>query len=122
MGIALLLLPRVAHATRTLWEARATDRSAGWDLLVGLSALFLGTLFISFSAVVTLEYMGLGAQPPLPTLGALLQNGQRVVLTNPQQIWSIAVIVAGYTLAFYTAADALLDAFNTKGAMADLNR
>lgn len=122
LASALLLLPRVAHATRALWEARATDRRGGWDLLVGLSALFLGALFISFALLITLEFVGLGPQPPLPTLGSLLQQSERTVVTNPQQVASIAVIVAGYSLAFYTAADALLDAFNTKRAMAALNQ
>ena len=91
-------------------------------MLVGLSALFLGALFIAFGAMTTLEFVGLGPQPPLPTLGALLQNTQRAILTNPQQVTSLAVIVAVHTLAFYTAADSLLDAFNSKGAMAALNQ
>jgi len=121
LATALLLLPRVARASRALWEARATDRGSGQDLLVGLSALFLGTLFVAFGALTALEFVGLGPQPPLPTLGSLLQNGQRAVVTNPQQVASISIIVAGYSLAFYTGADALLDAFNTKRAMAALN-
>jgi ABC-type dipeptide/oligopeptide/nickel transport system permease subunit len=122
LGPAVLLLPRVAHASRALWEARALDRGGRWDLLVGLSSLFLGTLFIAYCAMVALELFGLGPQPPLPTLGSLLQNGQRTLLSNPQQITSLAVIVAGHALAFYVAADALLDAFNTKRAMAALNQ
>jgi len=59
-----------------------------------------------------LSIVGLGVQPPKPSLGVLLNNGLRFVTESPAYVIGPALILLLLALAFSMIADALNEAVN----------
>ena len=82
LGLALLLAPRAARATRDLWRRRMGDGLLRFILAL-LPAIFLPALYFGFVTLLYVEYMGLGPLPPVPSAGMLLQEAQQHLLVTP---------------------------------------
>jgi peptide/nickel transport system permease protein len=121
MVAALVLLPRAVRFCQSLWLAAPEQRKGLMLGLVGLGALFLGSLFGGLVLVSALDFMGLGTPPPTPTLGTLLSEGMRMLRAGSTQMIRTGIVLWACTFAFYTAADALVGYFHSKDAMARLN-
>ncbi len=105
---AIVLLPRAVRFYQTLWLAVPKQRDRGRLGLIGLGALFLGSLFAGFWLVMALP----GTQFALG-LGEILFGGRaKIEMLVP--IWICAFVL-------YTAADALIGFFDSKEAMARFN-
>lgn len=120
VGVALLL-PRAARAFQTLWTAAPEPRRWLRLGLGGLGGLFLGTLFAAFGLVAGLDFLGLGLQPPAPTLGGLLANALQFLGRGPQMLLRAGVVLWLCAFALYTAADGVIGFFDTKAALVRLN-
>jgi peptide/nickel transport system permease protein len=59
-----------------------------------------------------LSIVGLGMQPPTPSLGVLLNNGLRFVTQSPTYVLGPALILLLLALAFSLISDALNQAVN----------
>ncbi|KAF0106558.1 MAG: hypothetical protein FD146_2466 [Anaerolineaceae bacterium] len=117
---AVLILPRMTRLMAQLW-ADAPDgkvlKRAGLSALV----LFLGSLFAAFAVVTALSFLGFGIQPPAPSLGGILMETLRYLVTSSSEALA-AILALGIPLwIFYLAADALLDDWLGKDAMHWLN-
>ena len=118
---AIVLLPRAVRIYQTLWVA-APEQHKGLTLgLAGQGALLLGSLFAGFGLVTALDFLGFGTQPPLPSLGNILGDAHLYVFSAPARMLSPSIVLWLCTLAFYTAADALVGFFCSKEALARLN-
>ena len=122
-GLAVLvaLLPRAVRFYQTLWLAAPEQRKGLMLGLVGLGALFLGSLFGGLTLISALDFVGLGTPPPTPALGSLLSEGTMMLVRNPTLALAAGAVLWACALALFTAADALVGFFYTKGAMARLN-
>jgi ABC-type dipeptide/oligopeptide/nickel transport system permease subunit len=89
--------------------------------IVGLGVLFLGSLFGSLGLLSALDFLGLGAQPPLPSLGGLVQAGMMTFGRGGSEAVPAGLALWACAFALYTATDALIGFFYTKDAMARLN-
>ena len=61
-----------------------------------------------------LSIVGLGVQPPTPSLGVLLNNGLRFVTQSPTYVIGPALILLLLALACSLVADALNEAVNRR--------
>ncbi len=118
------ILPRGVRMVRTWWIAASPERAL-WLRLVGIA---LGVLILSTGLAVVIQpvmgFLGLGAQPPSPDLGAMLNDGMRFMMAVPH-----AVLRPGQTLLFaafgwFLLADTLLSKFGIykREAWLELNR
>jgi len=121
LGVAGVLIPRALRFYQTLWMAEPKPRR--WLLLslVGAAALLLGMMFAGFGLITSVDFLGLGIQPPQPSLGNVLTDQRMYLTTQPAGLFA-----AGYTLwlcavAFYMSADALVGYFYSKEPLARLN-
>jgi ABC-type dipeptide/oligopeptide/nickel transport system permease component/ABC-type dipeptide/oligopeptide/nickel transport system permease subunit len=113
---ALVLLPRAVRTYQALWIV-APERKRGLVLgLAGTGALLLGTAYAGFGLITSLEFLGLGTRPPLPTLGGLATPGMLLGggLVAIVALWACS-------LSLYVAADALIGFFGSKEVLARLN-
>jgi ABC-type dipeptide/oligopeptide/nickel transport system permease subunit len=118
-AVAIALLPRVMRAGQALWLGRAPTQKGG--ILDGLGALFLGSILFSLGLVVTMDYVGVGIQPPMPSLGSLLREGMNLLQSNPAALLAPLFVLWACVVALYFAADALIGYFQDKGILAHLN-
>lgn len=59
-----------------------------------------------------LAYIGLGVQPPEPSIGVLLSRGQRTLLYYPTQVLFPGILISILMISFNLFANGLRDAFN----------
>jgi len=59
-----------------------------------------------------LAYIGLGLQPPEPSIGIMLSDGQRVLLQFPYQTLFPAVVISILMISFNLFSNGLRDAFD----------
>ena len=78
------------------------------------SILVAGTLAIAGAIAVesSLSYLGLGVQPPTPSLGNMLQKAQRYVWTRPELAVYPGVLISLTVLAYNFVGDGLRDALS----------
>ena len=118
---ALVLLPRAARVYQTLWTAAPEQRRGLVLGLAGSGALLLGTLFSGLGLVAALDFLGLGVQPPTPSLGGVLSETLRLLPVSPPALLAGGVVLGACALACFTAADALVGFFSSKEPLARLN-
>ena len=70
-------------------------------------------IIVDFGKIVlyisSLSFLGLGAQPPSPEWGAMLQAGRDFITSHPIMIISPATVIAMTILIFNLTGDALRD-------------
>ncbi len=116
--VALALTPRAMRTFQTLWLAAPRLSRV---FTAGLGAMFLAAFYGAVPLILGLNFIGLGARPPTPTLGGVISEVMQRMLAGSTGLW-IACLAAGIsTLTLYTAADALVGYFNTKDALLHLN-
>jgi len=121
LGVVVVVIPRAMRVYQTFWTAAPETRR--WLVLglFGSGALLLGVMFSGLGLVVAVDFLGLGIQPPQPTLGGVLAD-----LRSFLALQQTGLFAAGYTLvvcaaAFYLSADALAGFFHSKEPLARLN-
>lgn len=133
--LSLLLWPSIARVVRGLFlqyrnqefvlAARAAGAGAGRIMfrhilpntigpIVVAATLLVGTAIILES---TLGFLGLGVQPPTPTLGNLIENAKGSLTERPYELLVPAFFIVSITLSVNFFGDALRDALDpTHGA------
>jgi len=61
-----------------------------------------------------LSYLGLGVQPPLASWGLLVNNGTKMLLVHPYQLFFPAFLMCVFMLAFNIVGDGLRDALDPR--------
>jgi len=118
---ALVLLPRAVRMYQTLWTT-APEQRRGLALgLAGPGVLLLGTLFAGLGLVTALDFLGLGVQPPIPSLGNVLGEALRLLPVSPPALLAGGAVLGACAFACFTAADALVGLFSSKEPLARLN-
>ena len=74
-----------------------------------LASLEMGELVLAISA---LSFLGLGAQPPTPEWGAMLNDGRSFFFTAPQLMLYPGVLISAAVLGFNLLGDGLRDALD----------
>lgn len=82
--------------------------------VIVLATLDMGKLILAISG---LSFLGLGAQPPTPEWGAMLNDGKTYMLVAPNLMLFPGLTIMIVTLAFNLIGDGLRDAFDPKGTM-----
>ena len=77
-----------------------------------------GTLIIPANVLLeaSLSYLGLGLQPPTPTWGQMLADGQSYYATAPWMIAVPGIALLTTTVAFNLVGDGLRDALDPRSA------
>jgi ABC-type dipeptide/oligopeptide/nickel transport system permease subunit len=123
-ALALLLTPRAARATRNLVLGRPPGHRVSVSLVVGLLAVGLGLFYAAILFGTALDFVGLGVQPPDPTLGNMLGSGTQVLFRARYLVLipGIALIVLLYPL--YLTANVLMDVLDlrTKDVLTEFNK
>jgi peptide/nickel transport system permease protein len=79
-----------------------------------LATLDMGRLIIAISA---LSFLGLGAQPPVPEWGAMLNDGRSYMQVAPQLMIYPGLAIMTVVLAFNLLGDGLRDALDPRGTV-----
>lgn len=121
VAVALVLLPRALRAAQTLWLA-APGRHRWLTVgLAGPGALLLGALFAAFGLGLAVDLLGMGVSAPAITLGAMLGGSIEYLIRYPIGLLVAGVLAWVCAVVLYTAADAVIGFFTSKGVMARLN-
>ena len=72
-------------------------------LLVQMSVIAGRTIFLE----AALGFLGAGAQPPIPSWGAMLGEARRFIMDHPIYLLLLSIVVASIILAFNSLGDAL---------------
>ena len=121
LACAAMILPRAMRLVHTLWPAAPAEGRSLALALATPGVLLLGGIFSALALSTALDFLGLGTQPPRPSLGTIMGQSFQFMIRAPGAVLRSAVIVGLCSLAFYTAADALAGYFSTKEAMARLD-
>ncbi len=78
-----------------------------------LASLEMGELVLAISG---LSFLGLGAQPPTPEWGAMLNDGRNFFFTAPQLMLYLGLVISVAVLGFNLLGDGLRDAFDPADA------
>ncbi len=79
-------------------------------LLIAESLAIPGYIFLE----ATLSFIGLGVNPPIPSWGAMINEGYRGIRSNPHLVLFPGVALSVLTLAFNFMGDGLRDAFDVR--------
>ncbi|MBF7084075.1 nickel ABC transporter permease subunit NikC [Desulfallas sp. Bu1-1] len=82
--------------------------------VIVLATLDMGSLILAISG---LSFLGLGAQPPMPEWGAMLNDGRPYMQAAPHLMLFPGLAIMLVVLAFNLLGDGLRDAFDPKGTM-----
>ncbi|MBN1231194.1 MAG: ABC transporter permease [Anaerolineales bacterium] len=102
--------------------ARAVGAGNSHIIFKHLIPNIIGPLIISESLAVpgyifleaTLSFIGLGVNPPIPSWGAMINEGYQGIRSNPHLVLVPGIALAVLTLAFNFMGDALRDAFDSR--------
>jgi hypothetical protein len=119
--VAVVLAPRAARACQALWLAAPAPRNGPPPGLVGAVALFLATLFAALLLQAAMDFLGLGVQPPIPSLGAMLADGMTTLAISPAGVLAPGLALWLCAFGLFVAADALVGYFSRKDVVARLN-
>ena len=109
---------------RNCWVA-ASPKKALWLRLLGIA---LGVLVLGTGLAVVTQpvagFLGLGAQPPRPDLGAMLSEGLRYMVVAPYAVLRPAQALLFAAFGWFLLADTLLSRFGIykREAWLELNR
>lgn len=118
MGKTYIQLSRLFHVPSYVVLFKHLLPQALPSILV-LMIVDIGKIILYISS---LSFLGLGAQPPSPEWGAMLQAGRDYLTTHPIMIIAPATMIAITILLFNLAGDALRDRLlNRKGQQHDFN-
>lgn len=79
--------------------------------IIIMSTLKLGDTILTIAG---LSFLGLGIQPPTPSLGAMLSTGQQFLYQNPYMSVVPGILILITVLNFNLLGDGLRDAFDTR--------
>ncbi len=82
--------------------------------VIVLATLDMGSLILAISG---LSFLGLGAQPPVPEWGAMLNDGRPYMQVAPQLMIYPGLAIMTVVLAFNLLGDGLRDALDPKGTI-----
>lgn len=133
-AITLILIPQFIRMTRaTVIKIKETEYIQ-WTRLIGLNSMrvmilhilpnVMSTVIITASlafseAVLTeaaLSYLGLGIQPPDPSWGQMLSEGQASIRTSPWGVLIPGSMITMLVLGFNLLGDGLSEVLNAKSA------
>ena len=104
-----VLAARVLGVTRRQLLTRHVIPNATDAIVVNGAVWMVAGVYIEAG----LSIVGLGVQPPTPSLGVLLNNGLRFVTQSPTYVLGPALILLLLALSFSLISDALNEAVNT---------
>ena len=81
--------------------------------VIVLATLDIGSLVLSISG---LSFLGLGAQPPTPEWGSMLNDGRSYMQVAPQLMVYPGMAIMIVVLAFNLLGDGLRDALDPRGS------
>ncbi len=84
--------------------------------LIVLATLDLGKLIL---AIATLSFLGLGAQPPVPEWGAMINEARPYLQTVPRLMLAPGISIAVTVLGFNLLGDGLRDLLDPRGSGSD---
>lgn len=86
-----------------------------WPSLIVIMTVDFGKIILYISS---LSFLGLGAQPPSPEWGAMLNAGRSYMTSHPILMLAPAAMISLTILLFNLAGDALRDRLLDKGSEA----
>ncbi|WP_339164644.1 oligopeptide ABC transporter permease [Siminovitchia sp. FSL H7-0308] len=97
----------------------ATDRRLIWGHLIpnSLGPIIITTMFTIPSAIFTeafLSFIGLGLQPPIASLGTIVNDGFKLLKIYPHMLMFSSVIISLIMISFNLLGDGLRDSFDPK--------
>lgn len=103
-------------ASRTLG---AKDRRLLWKHLIPntLGPIIVTTMFTIPSAIFTeafLSFIGLGLQPPIASLGTIVNDGYKIMRINPHMMAFSSIVISLIMISFNLLGDGLRDALDPK--------
>lgn len=103
-------------ASRTLG---AKDRRLLWKHLIPntLGPIIVTTMFTIPSAIFTeafLSFIGLGLQPPIASLGTIVNDGFKIMQINPHMMAFSSIVISLIMVSFNLLGDGLRDALDPK--------
>ncbi len=117
---AVYISPRMVRVAAQLW-AEAPEGQVGKRVGAAFALLFFGGLFLAFTSVTALSFLGIGIHPPAPSLGGMLFETKQYLVTADSFPLAAGLILWLFLWVFYLAADALLDDWLGKEALTWLN-
>ncbi|MBI4732169.1 MAG: hypothetical protein HY781_08625 [Chloroflexi bacterium] len=117
---AIFISPRMMRVAAQCW-ADAPEGKVFRRVGVSLVVLFFGGLFLAFATVTALSFLGVGIQPPVPSLGGMLSETMQYMVAADTFPLAAGLILWLFLWVFYLAADALLDDWLGKDALTWLN-
>jgi peptide/nickel transport system permease protein len=117
---AVFISPRMLRVVAGHW-AEAPEGKVGKRVGTSFMLLFFGGLFLAFATVTGLCFLGVGIQPPVPSLGGILAESMPAMLTSGNFPFMAVLPLWIFLWVFYLAADALLDDWLAKDALTWLN-
>jgi len=121
VAVAVGLTPRAIRFYQQAWIAAPAAKRWLVRLVPGLIALALGVLYAGLLWGSALGFAGLGLQPPVPTLGAMVGEGMRGLLRAPSLVLWPALTLWACAAALFVACDVLLANALPGEALARLN-
>ncbi len=133
-AITLILIPQFIRMTRASVIKIKETEYIQWTRLIGLGSMrvmilhilpnVMSTVIITASlafseAVLTeaaLSYLGLGIQPPDPSWGQMLSEGQASIRTSPWGVLLPGSMITMLVLGFNLLGDGLSEVLNAKSA------
>lgn len=97
-----------AGTPRIMWRHLIPNTMG--PIIVNLTFQVPGAVF----AEAFLSYLGLGVQPPLASWGLLVNNGTKMLLVHPYQLFFPAFLMCVFMLAFNIVGDGLRDALDPR--------
>lgn len=97
----------------------ATDRRLIWGHLIpnSLGPIIITTMFTIPSAIFTeafLSFIGLGLQPPIASLGTIVNDGFKLLKIYPHMLLFSSTIISLIMISFNLLGDGLRDSFDPK--------
>lgn len=117
----------IRGATRNLRNREFVDAAAmrgerlAWVLGREILPNMLGTISVEAAVrltysvlfIATLNFLGLGVQPPSPNWGLMVADGQNYIVNDPLMSLAPAAAIAMLVIGIHLVADALADAFGS---------
>jgi len=132
LAITLILIPQFIRMTRAAVLKVKESEYIEWTKLVGLNSMrvmmlhilpnVISTVIVTASlcfseAVLTeaaLSYLGLGIQPPDPSWGQMLSEGQSSIITSPWGVLLPGAMITLMVLGFNLLGDGLSEMLNSR--------
>ena len=124
IALTIISIPRVTRIAKSgflkyknslfVLNAKSNFRILFYHILPNVIPDLIVTSTLNFSLSILsesgLSYLGLGIQPPLPSLGKMLSEGQRFILQNPSNIIITALFLILLVLSLNLIGDGISEA------------